>query len=341
MFDLNLLIRPNIATLKPYSSARDEYKGKDGTFLDANENPYGNLNRYPDPQQAELKRLLAQKNGVTPKNIFIGNGSDELIDLVFRIFCEPGKDTALTFTPTYGMYTVSAAMNNIELKECPLNNSFDIDLEKALLMIEAFQPKLVFVCSPNNPTGNILDQEAIGTILKSTKGIVIVDEAYIDFSDSPSWTNFLSDYPNIIVSQTFSKARGLEAARVGIGYSSTEIISLLNKVKPPYNVSQLNQDAALMALKNETQFLTNLNAILTEKQKLMHAFDKIDCITKVFPSEGNFILIETKKTEYIFQSLIEKQIITRNRSSLIPNTIRISVGTAKENEELINTLKSL
>lgn len=341
MFDLNLLIRPNIATLKPYSSARDEYKGKDGTFLDANENPYGNLNRYPDPQQAELKRLLAQKNGVTPKNIFIGNGSDELIDLVFRIFCEPGKDTALTFTPTYGMYTVSAAINNIELKECPLNNSFDIDLEKALLMIEAFQPKLVFVCSPNNPTGNILDQEAIGTILKSTKGIVIVDEAYIDFSDSPSWTNFLSDYPNIIVSQTFSKARGLAAARVGIGYSSTEIISLLNKVKPPYNVSQLNQDAALMALKNETQFLTNLNAILTEKQKLMHAFDNIDCITKVFPSEGNFILIETKKTEYIFQSLIEKQIITRNRSSLIPNTIRISVGTAKENEELINTLKSL
>ena len=341
MFDLKQIIRPNIAALKPYSSARDEYTGKEGIFLDANENPYGVLNRYPDPQQSELKRLLAQKNGVTSDNIFVGNGSDELIDLAFRIFCIPGIDCALTFTPTYGMYSVSAAINDVELLECPLTDMFQIDIDLALATIEKVEPKLIFICSPNNPTGNTLNADSIQEILRTSTGIVIVDEAYIDFSESNSWINFLSKYKNLIVSQTFSKARGLAAARVGIGYSSPEIISLMNKVKPPYNVSQLNQEAAIASLKNKADFLLNLRAIVSEKEKLNSAFQKIECITKVFPSEANFILIETKKSEYVFQSLIEKQIITRNRSNLIPNTIRISVGTPQENEKLISTLKSI
>lgn len=341
MIDLNKIVRPSILCLKAYSSARDEYQGEDGVFLDANENPFGLLNRYPDPQQVELKTILAKKKGVQIENIFIGNGSDELIDLAFRIFCTPGIDRVLTFTPTYGMYAVSAAINDVELLECSLTDAFQIDIDLALATIEKVKPKLIFICSPNNPTGNTLDADSIQEILRAATGIVIIDEAYIDFSDSPSWTEVLNGFPNLIVSQTFSKAYGLAAARVGVGYASTELISLFNRVKPPYNVSALNQGAAKLCLLDEESFQKNLGLIKSEKLKLENAFQEIAIITKIYPSDANFILIELINATEIYQSLIEQKIITRNRSTLITNTIRITVGSPEENQTLINALKTI
>ena len=341
MIDLKTIVRPNILCLEAYSSARDEYQGEDGIFLDANENPFGLLNRYPDPQQVELKTILAKKKGVQIENIFIGNGSDELIDLAFRIFCTPGIDRVLTFTPTYGMYAVSAAINDVELLECPLTDTFQIDIDLALATIEKVKPKLIFICSPNNPTGNTLDADSIQEILRAATGIVIIDEAYIDFSDSSSWTNVLNDFPNLIVSQTFSKAYGLAAARVGVGYASTQLISLFNRVKPPYNVSALNQDAATLCLQDEASFQKNLGLIKSEKIKLENAFQEIEIITKIYPSDANFILIELINATEIYQSLIAQKIITRNRSTLIANTIRVTVGSPEENQTLINALKTI
>jgi len=250
MFDINKIARENILQLLPYSSARDEFSGSgtDGIFLDANENPYGTLNRYPDPYQKELKELIGADRNVASENIFIGNGSDEVIDLLFRIFCNPGKDKALAFSPTYGMYDVSAAINDVELVKVPLNESFDIDLEKVLPVLKDKQLKLVFICSPNNPTGNTLNLESIEAILKSFSGVVLIDEAYIDFSSKESLIGLIEKYPNLVVSQTFSKAWGLAAARVGIAFTNTAILNLMNKVKPPYNVSDLNQQAAIDVL---------------------------------------------------------------------------------------------
>lgn len=341
MFNLESIIRPSVAKLQAYSSARDEYSGSDGVFLDANENPFGKLNRYPDPNQTELKSLLALKSKVSPTNIFIGNGSDELIDLAFRIFCIPGKDKALTFAPTYGMYTVSAALNDVTLIENELNSKFQIDVEKAVETISNERPKLIFICSPNNPSGNLLNREDIRTILEITRGVVIIDEAYIDFNDADSWVSMIADYPNLIVSQTMSKARGLAAARIGIGYSSEAIITLFNKVKPPYNVSQLNQEAAIKALNNEEQYQSELALISAGKDQLINAFSDIKAITKVYPSDSNFLLIEINNADRVYETLIIKSIITRNRSSVIPNTLRISVGTQEENEKLITALKEL
>ena len=341
MFDINKIVRKNILELEKYSSARDEFSGKEGVFLDANENPFGRLNRYPDPYQVELKSKLEKLKGIKSSSIFIGNGSDEIIDIAFRIFCNPGKDKALTFTPTYGMYTVSAAINQVELLQVPLNNDFQIDLKKVEPLLKDENLKLIFICSPNNPTGNIINKNDIISILKKFKGIVIIDEAYIDFSESESFTLLLNKYDNLIVSQTFSKAWGLAAARIGIAYACDKIISLFNKVKPPYNVSQLNQLSVIEAIENKDSFDKNVNTLLKEREDLKNEIEKLAFVRKVYPSDTNFLLIEVKDANSIYNQLIDQKIIIRNRDKQIKNTVRITVGSNNENKILINALKNI
>ena len=338
--DTNALIRPSLRDLKPYSSARDEYTGKEGVFLDANENPYGSLNRYPDPYQRALKAALATLRKVANEQVFIGNGSDEVIDLCFRLFCEPGKDKVLQFSPTYGMYKVSAAINDVEVLDCPLDASFEIDLTKALQLIEQQQPKLIFVCSPNNPTGNLFSLETIKALAAASQGVVIVDEAYIDFANAPSAVSLIDTIDNLIVSQTFSKAWGLAAARVGIAYGNANLITWLSNIKPPYNVSELNQQAALDALADKAGFEQRKRAILEEKQRLVSFFKASPLVEKVYPSQTNFILIKLPDATGWYERLIGQQIITRNRSSVIADSLRITVGTPTENDILINAFKA-
>jgi histidinol-phosphate aminotransferase len=339
MNSIESLVRENIRALKPYSSARDEFSGVEGIFLDANENPYGNLNRYPDPYQKALKEKLSELKSIPSKNIFIGNGSDEIIDLVFRIFCEPGKDKVITFPPTYGMYEVSAGINNVEVITVPLTAIFQIDFKEFYRQTEENQNiKIVFVCSPNNPTGNSLDN--IETLLQKSNAIVVVDEAYIDFSERKSLIKKLQNYPNLIVSQTFSKAFGLAAARVGVAYANEAIVALLNKVKPPYNVSALNQKAALEVVENFTLVQDRINLILSEKELLINQLSELDEVIKIYPSDANFLLVEFKNANEIYEKLIRHNIIVRNRNSIIKNCIRITVGTTEENKQLINTLKN-
>lgn len=339
MNSIESLVRENIRALKPYSSARDEFSGLEGIFLDANENPFGTMNRYPDPYQKTLKEKLSQLKSIPSKNIFIGNGSDEIIDLVFRIFCEPGIDKVITFPPTYGMYEVSACINNIEVITVPLTADFQIDFEEFYRQTEENQNiKIVFVCSPNNPTGNSLDN--IETLLQKSNAIVVVDEAYIDFSERNSLIEKLQNYPNLIVSQTFSKAFGLAAARVGVAYANEAIVALLNKVKPPYNVSALNQKTALEVVENFTLVQDRINLILSEKEKLINQLSKLDEVIKIYPSDANFLLVEFKNANEIYENLVNHNIIVRNRNSIIKNCIRITVGTPEENKQLINTLKN-
>ncbi len=337
MFELENNVRKNILQLKAYSSARDEFSGKDGVFLDANENPYGSLNRYPDPQQKKLKNKLSELKSIPVENVFVGNGSDEVIDISFRIFCEPGKDKALTFSPTYGMYDVSSDINNIELIKIPLDDTFQIDFKTLETHLKDNDLKLILICSPNNPTGNILKN--IDWILERFKGIVIVDEAYIDFSKSDSYISKIEKYPNLIVSQTFSKAWGLAAARVGTAYSDSKIISLFNKVKAPYNVSELNQIAAINALENFKEFSEKREIILQQKLWLENELSLIPLVKKVYPSDSNFLLIETLDANKIYKNLVAQKVITRNRNSLVKNCIRITVGSSEENIKLINALK--
>jgi len=338
MNSIEKIVRPNILALQAYSSAREEFTGSEGIFLDANENPFGELNRYPDPLQKELKQRLSVIKGVPPQNIFTGNGSDEAIDLCFRIFCEPGKDKALTFTPTYGMYEVSAAINNTQLIKVPLNNDFQIDKNKALLALEDESIKLVFICSPNNPTGNCLD--AAEFIIQNFKGIVIVDEAYADFC-STTLVNKLQEYPNLIVLQTLSKAWGLAAARVGIAYASPFIISLFNKVKPPYNISKLNYTAAIKALENADNYEEQKKLLLEERQKLSESMSQILIVRKVYPSQANFLLVEVNDANSVYQNLIQQGIIIRNRNKEVKNCIRISIGTPQENKALLTALQNI
>ena len=341
MIELENLVKPNILKLQAYSSARDEFSGKEGIFLDANENPFGTLNRYPDPHQLELKQKLAQLKGVKTDNIFIGNGSDEVIDLAFRIFCNPGLEKALTFSPTYGMYGVSAAINNIELIQVPLDQNFQINLEQTTPYFNDLSVKLMFICSPNNPTGNLLNRQDIEFVIKNFKGIVIIDEAYIDFAYVDSLISLTNQYNNLIVSQTFSKAWGLAAARVGVAYGNAAIIKFFNKIKPPYNVSSLNQQAAINALDNYSLYEERLTAILAEKDKLRLELEKIDLIKKIYPSDSNFLLFEVDHANQLYNQLIDHQIIIRNRNSQVKNCLRISVGTSEENDALIKTLKKL
>ncbi|HHB52447.1 MAG TPA: histidinol-phosphate transaminase [Saprospiraceae bacterium] len=339
MIDIEDIVRPNILTLKAYSSARDEFSGSEGIFLDANENPYGNLNRYPDPHQKTLKQKLAALKNVTTEQIFIGNGSDEVIDLAFRIFCTPGKDKALTFTPTYGMYEVAAATNDIQLVKIPLNENFQIDLHETEQYLADPAIKLLFICSPNNPTGNLLHSDDLHALLNPFKGTVIIDEAYIDFRLSTSWVSNIEQYSNLSVSQTFSKAWGLAAARVGVAYANDSIIQFFNKVKPPYNISQLNQEAAIHALDNIPQYKINLKQILNEKQQLQQALNELKMVKKIHPSDANFLLIEVADASDLYNTLVEQQIIIRNRHNIIDNCIRITVGTPQENAALIHALR--
>ncbi|MCH7516426.1 MAG: histidinol-phosphate transaminase [Bacteroidetes bacterium] len=340
MFELNdNIVRKNILNLKPYTSARDEYSGDDGVFLDANENPFGELNRYPDPYQKELKKKLSEMKSVPSDNIFVGNGSDEVIDLTFRIFCNPGKDKALTFSPGYGMYDVSAQINDIKFIKVPLNQSFQIDFNAVESYLNDSALKLILVCSPNNPTGNIIDN--IELLLQKFKGIVVIDEAYIDFSKTDSFITKIKEFPNLIVSQTFSKAWGLAASRVGTAYASDQVISLFNKVKPPYNVSGLNQKAVLKALKNYSEFEKRKSIILEQKSWLEKQLQGIPVVKKVYHSDSNFILVEVTDSDNVYNKLIRKKVIIRNRNSLVKNCIRITVGTPEENKKLIKELSEL
>ena len=335
------LIRKNIRSLVSYSSARDEYSGKEGIFLDANENPFGMYNRYPDPHQNELKKQLAQLKQTPETTIFIGNGSDEVIDLAFRIFCEPNQDKALTFTPTYGMYEVSANINAVELIKLPLNQNFQINTTELHPYLSDPKLKLIFICSPNNPTGNLINVQDIEFVLQNFKGMVIIDEAYIDFCEQASFIEKINEYPNLIVSQTLSKAWGLAGIRIGIAYMNQWVLTYYNKVKAPYNVSVLNQKIAVETLQNTAAYAQKRNEILDEKQKMIDALASLDLVQKIYPSDANFLLVEVADANKIYNQLIQQQIIIRNRNAVIPNCIRITIGTPDENKKLINALKTI
>lgn len=337
--EIKRLVRPNILKLQAYSSARTEFTGRDGIFLDANENPFGTLNRYPDPLQKELKNKISAIKKVPVENIFIGNGSDEVIDLAFRIFCNPGKDKALAFYPTYGMYEVSAGINDTELIYVPLDKNFQVDFKGLGKYLSDENLKIIFICSPNNPTGNIIT--GIERILEQFRGIVFADEAYMDFADADSLIDKITEYPNLIVSQTFSKARGLAAARVGIAFASSEIIALYNKVKPPYNVSGLNQQAALRTLVSNDEYQKIKTLILEQKAMLMEELPKLSVVKKVFPSDANFILAEITDAGKVYEELIQMKIITRNKSKQVNNCLRITVGKPEENQKLLKALKNI
>ncbi len=344
-FNINSLVRENVLRLKPYSSARDEFKGstENMIFLDANENPFENgVNRYPDPQQRNVKSILAEQNGVKPENILLGNGSDEVLDLIYRAFCEPARDNVITLPPTYGMYKVLADTNNIENKEVLLTEDFELNSEAILASSDRYT-KILFICSPNNPTGNIFNSNNIEVLLNSFKGLVVIDEAYIDFSSEQSWLKKLSLYPNLIVTQTLSKAYGLAGIRLGICYASTEIIAILNKIKPPYNVNELTQKRALKRLLNKNKFIDEIDLIIDEKNRLFKKLLQIKYIIKIFPSEANFILIKVDDASKRYNQLLNKGIVIRNRTSqpLCENTLRLTIGTPEENETLIKTLKEL
>ncbi len=341
MFDISKLVRPNILKLEAYSSARDEFSGSEGVFLDANENPFGTLNRYPDPHQKMLKHKLSVIKQIPVEQCFIGNGSDEIIDLTYRIFCKPGQDKALSFTPTYGMYKVSAATNDVSMIEIPLDTDFQIDIDKVKPYLNLADLKIIFICTPNNPTANSADNEHIKYILENFDGIVFLDEAYIDFSPKKSWIYAIPKYPNLIVSQTFSKAWGHAGIRVGTAFAGEEIIALFDKVKPPYNVSIINQNAALKALENQSVFKQNLELILKEKDNLIQELSTINYVRKIYPSDANFILINVSNPDYIYNKLVENLIIVRNRSKVVPGGIRITVGSPDENRKLISEMKKI
>ncbi len=341
MIDIKTLVRPNILKMHPYSSARKEYKGSEGIFVDANENPFGIYNRYPDGEQRELKEAIGQAKNIGIKNIFLGNGSDEIIDLLFRIFCRPGVDKAISFTPTYGMYAVSAALNDVEMIGIPLKGNFQPDLDRLKDYVYDDTCKMLFICSPNNPTGNLVDRKLLTEILNAFKGIVVIDEAYIDFSNDESFANEFNKYPNLVVLQTLSKAWGLAALRIGIGFADEQIIDLLNKVKPPYNISTENQKAALAALEAINAFTANLEILKQERVMMGKAFENISCIKKVYPTDANFFLVEVTDADKIYKELIEQKIIVRNRNSVIKNCLRISIGTPEENDKLIKALQLL
>ena len=341
MVNINKLVRENVIKLTPYSSARDEYNGKSGIFMDANENPYGNLNRYPDPYQKDLKKAISKVKGIEEEKIFLGNGSDEIIDLCFRIFCNPGIDKVLTFTPTYGMYQVSASVNDIEVIRIPLNENYQINMNKVSPLFSDKNLKLIFICSPNNPTGNAMNYSDVEKILSDFKGIVVIDEAYIDFSEKPSFIRLIGRYPNLIIMQTFSKAYGLAAARIGMAFSNPSVVRYFNKLKPPYNISTINQKAVLGKLERIEEYNTQVFKIKKERERLSSNLIKMKIMEKIFPSDANFLLVKFKNADYIYKTLVNKNIITRNRSSVIENCLRITIGKKSENDKLINALKEL
>jgi histidinol-phosphate aminotransferase len=341
MIDLNKLVRENVLKLTPYSCARNDFEGKTGIFLDANENPFGNLNRYPDPYQRELKTAISKIKKIGEDKIFLGNGSDEIIDLCFRVFCNPGKDKTLLFTPTYGMYEVSASVNDVEVIKVPLNDIFQIDLKKAKASLSEKNLKIIFICSPNNPTANSMNWEDVEIVIKKFKGIVVIDEAYIDFTEKPSFIKLVDKYPNLILMQTFSKAFGLASVRVGMAFTNPEIVKYFNKLKPPYNISTINQKAALRRLSQVGQLEKHILLIKKERDRLSVLLSGMSSVEKVYPSDANFLLVKVKNADYIYNALVSKNIITRNRSRIINNCLRITIGKKSENDQLISALKAI
>lgn len=344
---LENLVRENIKRLTPYSSARKEYSGAAQIFLDANENSFGSplterYNRYPDPLQTEIKKKIAERNNVKPAEIFVGNGSDEAIDLLFRIFCRPQTDNIVICPPTYGMYEVSAEINDVEIKRAYLTEDFCLNVEAVKRTIDE-KTKLLFICSPNNPTGNSFKRTDILDVAKIFQGIVVVDEAYIHFSREKSLIDEIGNYPNLVVLQTFSKAWGLAGLRVGLGFANGEIIKLFNKVKPPYNVSQIAQKAIINAFENESQVNETISEIISEREKLIERLSDYSFVTKIHPTEANFVLVKTVNADSIYKFLLDEKIVVRNRNNveLCAGCLRITIGTPDENKSLLKALEKL
>lgn len=343
MIDVSKLVRNNIAQLAPYSTARDEYKGELGIYLDANENPFNNgVNRYPDPHCKALKERIAELKNINIANLFLGNGSDEAIDLIFRVFCTPTTDTALAITPSYGMYKVAAATNDVKLTEVALKADYSLDKDAITAAITP-RTKLLFICSPNNPTANTLSKSDIIDIASQNNIMLVIDEAYIDFSSDEGFSKLIDSYPNIIVLQTLSKAWGMAGLRIGMAIASDYVIGLMNKVKYPYNISVAAQEKALSMLTDYhvARYSKQVSEIIAERDKMIEELKKISLIETVYPSDANFILVKVADAQYVYNSLISSKIIVRNRSTqtLCSNTLRITVGTALENEWLIKKLK--
>jgi histidinol-phosphate aminotransferase len=343
-FNINNLLRPNIRDLVPYASARDEFKGQAKVFLDANENSFGSpltrwYNRYPDPLQKQLKEKLSGIKAVPAEKIFIGNGSDECIDLLLRAFCEPGKDNIIICPPTYGMYEVSANINNVAIKKITLTPAFELDLQAMETAVDE-HTRLIFLCSPNNPTGNSLNREDVEIVLNNFPGLVVVDEAYINFSRQRSFTRELEEYPNLVVMQTLSKAWGLAALRVGLAFASTEIIEVMNRIKPPYNINQASQELALKALDEVEQVNEMIREIVQERENLRHALGTVPLVRKIYPSDANFLLVKMDDARAVYLHLLEKQIVVRDRSKveLCEGCLRITIGTPSENAALVGAL---
>jgi histidinol-phosphate aminotransferase len=342
MFDLQKITRPNVRALQQYSSARDEFQGTAAVMLDANENPYGNgLNRYPDPYQRELKTAISTLKKVPESQLFLGNGSDEIIDLLMRAFCNPGTDQILINPPTYGMYEVCAGINDVAVNAVPLTADYQLDTPAILAGING-NTKLIFVCSPNNPTGNDLRLEAIVELLESFHGIVVVDEAYCDFSNSVSYVSLLEAYPNLVVLQTLSKAWGMAAIRLGMGFASPQIVAVLNKIKPPYNVSLFTQQLAVKTIDNLAAKDEFVKQILAEKRRLELALNEIDLVLDIKPSDANFLLVKVTEADVIYNYLVSKNIVVRNRTNALgcENCLRISVGTTEQTEVLLAALRT-
>ena len=345
-FDINTLVRENVKLMKPYSSARDEFEDFDTAemiFLDANENPFENgVNRYPDPQQASVKSVLANQNKVATNQILLGNGSDEVLDLLFRAFCEPKIDNVITLPPTYGMYGVLANLNAIENREVLLSTDFQPQLELIMNAVDT-NSKMIFLCSPNNPTGNSFSEESVQYLLDNFNGLVVIDEAYIDFSDKASWIQKINTYPNLIITQTLSKAYGLAGIRLGICYASAAVIAVLNKIKPPYNVNELTQQRALNRLANTKKIKEEITSIIEQREQLLKVLSEVSFVSTIYPTEANFILIKVDNANQRYDELIAKGIVIRNRTTqpLCENTLRLTIGTAEENQKLIAALKSL
>ncbi len=344
-FNINDLLRENIKKLVPYSSARDEFKGEADIFLDANENSLGSpltkwYNRYPDPLQQKIKEKLSVIKAVAAKNIFLGNGSDECIDLLFRAFCNPGKDNVIICPPTYGMYQVSADINDIEVRKAPLLETFQLNLVHMETLVDDFT-KIIWLCSPNNPTGNALNREDIEMVLNNFPGIVVIDEAYINFSRHRSFVQELADYPNLVVLQTMSKAWGLAALRLGMAFASEEIVQVLNKVKPPYNIGQATQDLVLKALDNVADVNEMIKILVNERELLKELLLEIKTVRVVYPSDANFLLVKIDHAKKVYDYLLTTGIVVRDRSNvqLCEDCLRITVGTPDENKALVNSLK--
>lgn len=343
--DINNLQRENIKNLRPYSTARDEYKGQASVFLDANENSFGsplpeNFNRYPDPLQLDLKEAISKIKGVPIENTFLGNGSDEAIDLLYRAFCNPGKDNVVILPPTYGMYEVSANINDVEIRKVNLLPSFQLDLDGIAEAIDE-NTKLIFICSPNNPTGNSIVRTDIETVLANFKGLVVIDEAYINYSRQHTFIRELTEYPNLVILQTFSKAWGLAAIRLGMAFAARPVIDILNKVKPPYNINQATQDLALEALKNIQQVNEWIKITVAERKTLSKALLGLPVVQKVYPSDANFVLAEVTDAPGIYDRLVDQGIIVRDRSkvTLCEGCLRITIGTPEENKVVLEALK--